>query len=152
MVDITIKRLNKEEVLSLMSEEHADHMKEIQGATYNAEWNPDVDTYTTMLDEGLMLPLAAFDGDKPIGYLNILVSTYSHDYSKLLAVADSFYIRPEYRRLGIMQELVAYAEKECKAVGIYSISLTVMAGKGGGQEFVESLGFELAELHYSKVL
>lgn len=149
---IEIKHLCFEDFRNLMKEEHQSHVEEIQSDTYNMTFNPCWDTYETLFNNGQLLALMAFDGDKPIAYLTLICSAVTHSKDYMVASADHFYCHPDYRRKGVMRELVWEAEQTCIDVGIHSISLNIMYNRGNGSDFVESLGYKPAEITYTKVL
>lgn len=149
---ITIKRLTFTELKDLMQSEHFEHVTELQSNTYKATYNPDWDVYEHLYDTGNLLGLMAFDDHVPVGYLNILSATLPHSKDYLVATADGFYVEPSYRRSGVMSELVAVAEELCRQGGVESLSLSAMQTKGDAGELAQSLGYEPAEVVYTKIL
>lgn len=149
---IEIKQIGFTEFQTFMESDHQDHVAEIQSGTYSLSYNPCWDTYEALYREGQLLALMAFDDGVPVGYLTLIASPCVHAKDSVLAVADHFYVKPAYRRSGVMRKLVSAGEDLCRSVGVHSVSLSVMHKLGGGSEFVESLGYEPAEVVYTKVL
>lgn len=149
---IEIKVLDFNEIRNLLHDEHVMHVAEIQSATYSLTYNPDWDTYQLLHEAGNFLALAAFVDGRAVGYLNIVANKCLHSKEATVATADNFFVHPDFRRHGVMQKLVSEAEHLCQSVGIHSLTLNVMHKVGGGSEFVESLGYEPAEVSYTKVL
>ncbi len=149
---IEIRQLELDEVLTLFTDEHLAHAAEVRSSTFQLDYNPNFDTYEALYLDGSFVPLAAFVNGEFAGYLNIIANPSMIDKDSFVAIADGFYVSPKYRRAGVMQALVAHAEQLCKSSGIHSLSLSVMHGLGGGEEFVSSLGYTPAEVTFTKIL
>lgn len=149
---IDVRVVSHEEFRDLFDAEHEAHAKEVKSDTFNMELNPNFDAYKALQDSGSFLPIAAFIEGENAGYLNLIAQPALCSKDHMVAVADGFFVNPKFRRLGVMQRLVTEAESLCSSVGVTSLSLAVMAGKGGGSEFVESLGYTKAEITYTKIL
>lgn len=151
-MSIEIRRISFAEFESLMNTERAEHVKEMHNDVYKLEYVPDFPSYRLIYDAGKMLPLMAFDADRPIGYLTIIASQPLHSCDSILALADHFYVHPDYRRKGVMCKLVSFAEETLINLGIDNLSLSSRSGRGNAAEFIESLGYVPAEVTYTKVL
>ena len=150
MIDIRV--VSHEEFKLLFEAEHKAHAKEVKSDTFTMPLNPNFEAYQALQDTGSFLPLAAFIDGHIAGYLNIIAQPAMCSKDYMVAVADGFYVNPEFRRMGVMNMLVEEAEAICRDANIASLSLAVMSGKGGGSDFVKSLGYTEAEITYTKIL
>lgn len=151
-MEMVVRELNMSELRVLFDAEHKAHAEEVESSTFQLPYNPAFDVYEALLASGNFIPLAAFVDGECAGYLNIMAQPAMCSKDCMVAVTDSFYVSPKFRRTGVMDTLVAHAEALCSDAGIFSLSLAVMSGKGGGASFVESLGYTKAEITYTKIL
>ena len=89
---------------------------------------PDHEAYGAMERFGVLYSYGAFEADKLVGFIVVLVSCLPH-YSSLMATIESFYVLPDSRKYGTGARLLACAEKLAHDSGCAAVMVT--APKGG---------------------
>lgn len=87
-----------------------------------------VENYKAIEAAGLLHVFAAYEYDKLIGFLCMLV-TYIPHYSAKIASTESFFVSPEYRRTGAGLRLLRQAESYAAELG--AVGMFVSAPIGG---------------------
>lgn len=87
-----------------------------------------MEIYAHLEASGALYVIGAFADDLPVGFITVLSPVLPH-YSKLVAVAESYFVLPEYRKSGAGLKLLRAAEDRARAVG--SPGLLVSAPYGG---------------------
>ena len=75
-----------------------------------------------------------------IGYL-ILTLGYSIEYGGCDAFVDEVYLRAEYRGQGIGRQTMAFAEIQCRALGVRALHLEVERANTTAHAFDRKVGF-----------
>lgn len=89
---------------------------------------PDSYAYQAMERFGHLVAFGAYtDGGRLVGFLVMLVSSLPH-YSLRMAVIESFYVLPSFRRGGSGQRLLRAAEDEALQLGCHSVLVTAPNG------------------------
>jgi len=123
------------------------------------EWNRDYPFDEVLLTETLaLLPthrsrvVAAWDGDEPIGYIQVS-PRLQLGFAPYLEI-DQLLVSENHRRRGIGAALVREAELLARADGITRIKLESEISKAGAHVFYESVGFSYskASKFYEKAL
>lgn len=91
------------------------------------EPNPQEKTYEQLEAAGVLHPVAAFEGDKLLGFILPLVSVLPH-YGVLTAVIESFFVLKEERKHGIGLALLASAESLARDLGAKALLLSAPVG------------------------
>ena len=86
----------------------------------DGQWglDPDYERYFALEDHGIVHLYVARDEDKPIGYMIVLVQDHLHHRGIKYAVADIFYVTPEYRRSMIAYNLIETVENDLREMGV----------------------------------
>lgn len=82
-----------------------------------AEFDLCRETYEMLTEQGDSFAVVAFDGNRPIGVVDVFVGPDPHT-SLTVALNDTIYVLPEYRGRGVGGQLFARAEREAKARGV----------------------------------
>lgn len=83
--------------------------------------------------------LIMVDGEV-VGYL-ILTLGYSIEYGGCDAFIDEVYIRAEHRGRGIGQQVIAFAETQCRAFGVRALHLEVERDNTHAHALYRKVGF-----------
>jgi ribosomal protein S18 acetylase RimI-like enzyme len=105
----------------------------------------DPDRLCRQLDEFLARPAygrgwLAMHADVAVGYL-LCVFVYSFEHGGLMAEIDELFIRPEHRRRGLAQTLLAAARTQLAADGCGCLQMQVADDNPGAQDFYARVGF-----------
>ena len=93
--------------------------------------NPQFDSYKTLEAAGLLRIIGAFDGERLIGFVNVMTTVLPH-YGKQMSVTESLFCSQEGRSFGIGSLLILAAESLADEIG--SAGLMVSAPVGGRLE------------------
>jgi ribosomal protein S18 acetylase RimI-like enzyme len=93
--------------------------------------------------------LAAFDGAKMVGVTGFWVRT--RFWCGRQFDVDNFYIRADYRNLGLGTRLMAWLEKQALAEDCALMVLDVYADNNLAQRFYHRMGFVITGYHFTKV-
>lgn len=89
---------------------------------------PHRELYALLDENGALRTLAAFEGERMLGMLTLLVAVNPH-YSVPLGMVESWYVAPEHRATGAGLALYRMAKFEAGTSGAHA--LYVSAPKGG---------------------
>lgn len=106
--------------------------------------------YIDMERAGVLQAIAAFCGDKVVGFLTVLSPSVPR-CSKPVAVADGLFVAKAYRRTGAGMKLIRAAEQHARDIG----SPCIMFGtpiEGPLMEIMPKLGYMLSTVSYAKAL
>ena len=92
----------------------------------------------------------AFDGEDVIGFIATVTPIIPH-YGVGITVAESLFVLPEYRPMGVGWKLITAAEKHAKEKGSAGISLSSPAG-GRLSEVLSKTDYRLTNEIYFKAL
>jgi len=132
-----------------MSKQHYD---EVPFHNHEREYNLDVDLYRALEEEGYVIVFAAYVEDVPVGYVAVVANPSLHHKGYVDAVVDSFFVLPEYRRLGIMKLLIEKCFQECMSCGLESVRIGINVNFPEAEGLVVALGMDKLETYYIKVL
>jgi hypothetical protein len=76
--------------------------------------------YQQIEDAGIMHVLGAYDDDRMVGFLNLLVNTLPH-YGKLVATTESYFVGFKHRKGGAGLMLLREAERLATTLGAVGI-------------------------------
>lgn len=110
----------------------------------------DFDSYRILEDSGNLLGLAAFDQSNLVGYIVAITTPMLHCKGKWLAVGDSFYVHPDYRKQGVFEELLRAAEERCKEAGVVALRLGVNENFKLPEKMLNGLGYGQVEVLYQR--
>jgi GNAT superfamily N-acetyltransferase len=84
---------------------------------------PDWAGYAQLERMQMLHSIGAYDGDRLVGYVLLLVFNHMHYMSCKVAVDDAYYLHPDYRKGTVGLRLFRAAEKLAKNVGAVRICL-----------------------------
>jgi len=83
---------------------------------------PDVEQYRRLYELGQLVVLGAYDGEKLVGFVLLLVTAVPHYAGMPLVVVESIFCDPGYRHKGVGRALLTHAREVAfsrKAAGVY---------------------------------
>lgn len=86
-----------------------------------------------------------------IGYYTTILTAMLHYKSTLHAVADLYYLKPEYRKSKVGVEMFKFAEEKFRELGVKKIYTGTKLHLNHAKLF-EGLGYKPVEMLYTKVL
>lgn len=84
---------------------------------------PHAESYIQLEQAGVMFSFGAYEGDKLIGFCNVLVSQVPH-YSVKVGTMESWYVHKDYRFTGAGVALKHEAERAAEAAGAVGMFIT----------------------------
>lgn len=136
-----------EELKPLLEE----HYKEVALYQDKIDLAPEYDKYAALEDSGNLHTIVVRDSGKVIGYYISFIDTHIHYMNTLYAINDVIYLDPEYRHTSVSSDLLEYAEKSLKEIGVSVITLhmkTYLPFEG----LAKKHGFDKVEYCYSKYI
>ncbi len=127
------------------------HFEEVESKSHLIAYNPNIKTVQTVLDLGMIsiITCRRIDNNELIGYFANLV-TEDFFTSTKHAKEIGIYVKPEYRRLGIWNEMTKVAEDIAREKG--AILQVVGFKKNHNEELPLENGYERTETIYQKYL
>lgn len=115
--------------------------------------SPDYDMYNTLSDLGVLHITTARDeeqGGQLVGYLFFFVNNHPHYKEVVYANNDLIYVDPSCRGKGVAKGMFSAAEEDLKEGFDVSVISFHMKSAHPFKELAESMGYEEAEIMYSK--
>jgi predicted GNAT superfamily acetyltransferase len=94
-----------------------EHYDEIARNKQIMVFNPDIERFQDIENSGLLLSIAAFDGDKMVGYSVTILSNHLHYANLNCAYNDMLYVHPDYRKGRVGLQLIRETQQRAKARG-----------------------------------
>lgn len=138
---VRIELANPAEHMSAIKELMADNWAE---TGFDFEFNPSVEMYQRAVDLGLMFALAAFDGDRIVGYCTMMVAPHMHNPAVIAASNDALFVAKPYRGM-TSARLIWAAEDEAKRRGATRVMWHTRAGTGLA-EMLKRRGYSPADV------
>ena len=114
------------------------------------EPDPDYQEYLWLEIKGTLHSVGAFDGDRLVGVVNYVTTTYPHFKWKRLASSESLCVDLAYRRAGVGRALFEAAERFAKEDGCYGFYWGVKKGTRAEQLF-EKVATPMNTLFWKKL-
>lgn len=128
-----------------------EHWEEVAINKEKIKLNPDYSKYEQMQASGILALFTARDEGRLIGYSVFFMIPHMHYRDHMFAMNDIIFLLPEYRGTMAGADLVQFAEKELKGVGVsyitYHFKTHLPFGKG-----LEFLGYEHCENMFGKYI
>lgn len=136
-----------EEIIPLAEEHHleVDLYKDL------IHFNPDYEGLKHLDNVGIGYLHTARDNEVLIGYTFSLVTHHLHYKDHFYSQNSLLFICPEYRHLGIAQELLRTEEQFMKELGV-SVQMVNMKDNHRFETMMTELGFDKAEICYHKYI
>jgi GNAT superfamily N-acetyltransferase len=125
------------------------HWDEIALDKEKVPLNPDVATFRTLEEAGLLLIITARDDGRLVGYHVSIVRPHLHYKHSLTAYADMYFLHPDYRGGMAGVKLFKYLEQELRELGVDRIYQGTKMHKDVGRLF-ERLGYKETERLFVK--
>jgi len=126
-----------------------DHYEEIASDKEIVKLNPWYFGFEELERVGAMKIITAKDNSKLIGYAFFIVQRSLHYYDFIVAMADLYYVTPEYRKSGVGTELLNKSEEILKELGVHQIYMRTKVYANFGP-LLEKIGYEEVEIAYKK--
>ena len=132
------------------------HWHETEGYRHGQEFAPDAYRYFQFNEipgAGNLAYYTMFTaryGEQLVGYAGMFITTSLHT-QKVLAVEDTWFLLPEYRKGRNAIAFYKYVEAECEKAGVVEIGMTAKLTNGAGR-ILEYLGYTFTSKQYSKHL
>lgn len=136
--------------------DHMDAIKQLMADNwaetgFDFDFNPSVEMYQRAVDQGVMFALAAFDGDRVIGYCTMMVAPHLHNPAVIAASNDALFLAKAYRNGMTAARLIKAAETEAKSRGASRVMWHTRAGTGLAA-MLERRGYKPADVVVEKGL
>lgn len=112
---------------------------------------PQVAIYRKLEEAGVLRPVAAFEGDRLLGFISPLCSVLPH-YGVVAATVESFFVPRALRKKGIGLELLAEAELVAQVAGARALFLSAPAGGSLARVLDRRGGYRLSNVVHVKAL
>jgi GNAT superfamily N-acetyltransferase len=113
---------------------------------------PDYDAYSALDKAGRLLICTCRDGGKIAGYACYFILPRHPHYNAPWAIADIFWLAPEYRRLHIGTGIFQSLEQALRARGVLVMHTTFKVEHPAAGYLLQSMGHVLIEHGYAKFL
>ena len=94
-----------------------EHREELTTNKKLMELNPDEDRYDKAEEDGVLLTLAAYEGDRLIGYSLTFIGSHLHYANFILANNDVIFVTKEFRKTKVGLQLIKETERLSKERG-----------------------------------
>lgn len=112
--------------------------------------DPDYPMYMAMNDMEILRMFTVRENSKLIGYSTWIIAKNLHYKTWLYAVADIYWLNPEYRKTGISFDFFFHIEDWLKGLGVKSITVQDKINHSN-EKFFNRLGYSPIEQNYEKV-
>lgn len=113
--------------------------------------DPDYELYQLLEVKGMLHITTIRDEGKLIGYAIYVISPNIHYKSLKVAESDIFFLKKDYRNMGVGKQLLIHAEKHLVSLGVNKIINRVKLNTDAGYVF-EIMGHKPIEKVYSKLV
>lgn len=93
-----------------------------------SKYEPDVKTLEAMENAGVLLGLAAYDGDKLVGYSVNIIGPDVSRCGKIVCSNHTLFVRADYRKSGLGLRIIKATEEAAKARGASCLEMQGVAG------------------------
>lgn len=112
--------------------------------------NPNIDAYKSLEDIDRLTVTGLYQNNELVGFCMISYAYLTHSHSTI-AIIDSFFVHPDFRRYGMGKKLLNYAEETAKEKGAIVMSMTSPINSRLSK-VAESFGYRTSNLIHSKKL
>jgi len=112
--------------------------------------NPNIELYQTLEDNKILTISGLYQQDELLGFCMISYAHLTHSHSTI-AIVDSFFVHPDFRKYGMGKKLLNHAEEIAKQNGAVIISMTSPI-ESRLSKVAESFGYKTTNLIHSKKL
>lgn len=101
--------------------------------------NPDWATYKNLEQAGYYMPVAVFVGGVLAGFAGVIITQNPH-YGKTLAVTESLFVDPQFRKHGVGNKLIQHVETLARERGAAGLLISAPSG-GRLQKLLPTAGY-----------
>lgn len=128
------------------------HWLETKSHQYDQQYGPSFERYDSYAQAGWFRQFTVRDNGKLVGFSGVYITPSMHTQA-MLAVEDTWYLLPEYRKGWNAIKFYRYIEEQCIGFGAEESTLTVPDSKERGIHILLlRLGYKTTSMQYSKKL
>lgn len=128
----------------------AAHWSETENFRRGEVFNPSFERYKACEDIGFFHLFVARDGAKLAGYAGMYVTQSMHSQT-MIAVEDTWFLLPEYRKGRNAIEFVRYVERRLREMGVEAVQMSAKIANNAGR-ILEYLDYRPVSTVYWKSL
>ena len=128
------------------------HYEEVPFGNKGRKFEIDVDLYLKLDVENCITVVAAYNDEsrtEMYGYIVLLASPSLHHKGEWDVSTDSFYVRPDKRRGGLLRSMLHEAIVHCKDAGMDTIRFGVNANFPDAAKVAKSLGMHEIQTEFA---
>lgn len=126
------------------------HWHETEGYRHGQPFCPSFERYNQYEKCGWLVQFTARDNGNLIGYATMYICPSMHT-QQVVAVEDTWFLLPDYRKGRNALEFYKYVENVCRERGVVEIGMTAKFTNSAGR-ILEYLGYQKVSVQYSKPL
>ena len=152
---IEVESLSYERLRLLMDNDPTLHLEEVPFGSYQLELDLCHEVYSSVQELGYLQCYAVYVNKEYAGYMVVGASEMMHYKGHIRGIADSYYIKPEYRSSGAFSKLLFEVEISLKRNNIEYLTLgmnPLMPHYVNMMEYVGKLGYQTTEILMTKEL
>lgn len=152
---IEVESLSYDKLRLLMDKDPELHLDEVPFGNYQLELDLCHDVYSYTQELGYLQCYAVYVDKAYAGYMVVSASEMMHYRGHIRGVADSFYIKPEYRNSGAFSKLLSEVEQSLQRNNIEYLTLGMnpnMPNIKQTMRYVESKGYITTDVLMTKEL
>jgi len=139
--------------MDAMRDQMEEHFHEVPFGTFELALDIDHNAYLIAEQEGYLLCYIAYDEDKPVAYMGVIAGNMMKHIGNISAVADSYYVAPDYRKSGVFAKLLEFVEKDIATHGVRFFSLGQnVQFKDNADRLLLATGYQKMEILFTKEL
>ncbi len=137
-----------------MHTEMQEHWDEVPFGNFILELDINHNTYMTAEEEGYASYYLGYnDEGEPVAYMSVFANEMCQHKGTMQAVADCFYVAPDYRRKGMFDRMIKFVEADLKQCGIRFFTIGHNPNtKEPVDKALEHKGYAMTEISYTKEL
>ena len=128
------------------------HWKEVSPYTEERPLNIDLDFYYKVESEGRLATFTVRNDGKLVGYSYFIFVTLSHYKQITIAVNDTLYFDPDYRKGMVCYKFIKFAETQLVSLNVQVIMWRTKLGEKNFGTLLERLGYFPEEVSYTKMV
>jgi GNAT superfamily N-acetyltransferase len=145
---------NVEDTFQLLQGLMEEHYEEVPFGEDKLEFELNYELYRQLHKAGLLLNLLLMEElggkDTVIGYMIAIASPMPHHYGHMEVRTDSFYVAPEFRKLGGFDMLLDKLHELCTDQSITAVQVIANENFKGASAILGAKGYKLTERVFTK--
>ncbi len=128
------------------------HWKEVSPYHDVRPLNIDLEYYYNLENQERLLSFTVRNDGKLVGYCYFVFVALSHYKQIIIAVNDTLYVMPEYRKGMVGYKFIKFAENHLVSLNIQEIMWRTKIGDKNFGKLLERLGYFPEEISYTKMV